>query len=97
MEDDDGVGALRRRDGSRIEDVRYAFEVWHQVAQGFHGPFRCEGRVAELSPAELEAALGEDLLLEMADGRFLPLRLARDATFVGHGEPRAADPWVDAH
>ena len=93
MEAADGVGILRRRDRGSLDEVRYTFEVWHQFAQGFHGPYRCEGAVAGVSADDLAALVGEDLLLELDDGRFLPLRLAPDATLVAHGQPRAADPW----
>ena len=91
----DGVGTLRRHDGEAVEGVRYSFEVWHQFAQGFPGPYRSEGAVAGLTPADLAALIGQAVLLEMADGRFLASRIAPDATLLSHGEPSASDPWAD--
>jgi len=90
----DGVCTVRRRDGVAVEGVRYSFEVWHQFAQGFHGPYRSEGAVAGLSPADLAGLVGQDILLVLADGRFLPSRIGPDATLVAHGEPSDADPWA---
>jgi len=90
----DGVGTLRRRDGRVIAGVRYWFEVWHQVAQGFHGVCRSEGRVWRLAPDVLAELVGQDVLLELDDGRFLPGRIGPDAALVAHTLPSDDDPWA---
>jgi len=92
-----GTGTLRLKDGSRIESLRYSFTVWHQLSQGFHGPYRAEGRLLDPPVEALEQLVARDVLLELEDGRFLPLRVLPFGRFVAHSAPDDANPWADPY
>lgn len=94
VEDVNGVGALRLRDGRTLAGVRYSFEVWHQFAQGFHGPYRAEGRISGPADDNRVDLVGQEVLLELEDGRFLPVRISPDGVLLAHAEPTDSDPWA---
>jgi hypothetical protein len=85
------------KDGATVESVRYTFTVWHQLSQGFHGPYRAEGRLLDLSAEELEPLVAQDVVLELEDGRFLPTRVLPFGRLVAHAAPNEADPWADPY
>lgn len=83
-----GVGALRLDSGEKIEPVGYRFEVWHQVVDGFPGPFRSEGAITLPETAAVDVAGQAELILQ--DGRSLPLRLSADGSLLAHCRPSPA-------
>lgn len=85
-----GVGRLRSPEGATLDGVSYRFEVWHQMVGGFHGPFRSEGRLAGVDPAELEPFLGRDVVLEIEGARRLEIRVDADGVLLAHRRPAAA-------
>lgn len=89
----DGVGVLRRREGGLIAGIEYRFEIWHQFSGGFKGPYRAEGQVGGLSAADLASVVGQDLVLQLEDGRFLPARVGPDGSLLSHQRPTETDPW----
>lgn len=87
-----GKGVVRLAGGSSIDAVEYRFEVWHQMVDGFPGPFRAEG-VVNLPPEErLDRVVGREVILVLEDGRFLPLRVSADGTLLAHTRPSSSDP-----
>jgi hypothetical protein len=101
---EEGQGSLHLPDGAVLADVGYRFEVWHQMVGGFPGPFRSEGRLSldERAKRNLESLHGEGPLhgenpcpgegavLELADGRRLPVRLGADGSLLAHARPAEA-------
>jgi hypothetical protein len=92
-----GTGRVRLKDGGAVESVRYTFTVWHQLSQGFHGPYRAEGRLLGLPAEEIEPLIAQDVVLELEDGRFLPARILPFGRLLAHTAPDEADPWVDPY
>ncbi len=86
---------MRLRDGTTVESVQYRFTVWHQLSQGFHGPYRAEGRLLALSAEQLELLVARDVVLDLDDGRFMPARVLPLGKFVAHTAPEESDPWAD--
>lgn len=84
---EEGVGRLCSPEGETLEGVPYRFEVWHQMVAGFHGPFRSEGRLIGVPPAELEPFLGHDVVLEIEGERRLELRLDAEGGLLAHQRP----------
>jgi len=92
VELEEGQGVLRRREATPLEGVDYRFEVWHQMVGGFPGPFRSEGTVKVPAGATLAAFAAGDAVLELDDGRVLPLRLSPDGTLLAHSRPHEPGP-----
>jgi hypothetical protein len=87
-----GVGVLRLDPDRAIEPVGYRFEVWHQVVDGFAGPYRSEGTLSLPGTAAADVA-GRSATLVLEDGRRLDLRLTAEGALLAHGRPvRPADP-----
>ena len=89
VEQEHGTGSLRLEGGETLEPVGYRFEVWHQMVDGFPGPFRSEGTL-ELPVATPSRIARGRAVLTLEDGRRLALRLAADGTFLAHVRPEAA-------
>lgn len=71
--------------------VTYRFEVWHQMVDGFAGPFRSEGTVTLPDAVGATDVLGRTAILVLDDGRYLPMRLAVDGSLLGHGRPATGE------
>jgi hypothetical protein len=101
---EEGLGTLHGRGLSPLRGVGYRFEVWHQMVDGFPGPFRSEGRLhpsgstpggsSSRPPVSFETDLarfaGDGVELELADGRRLPVRVRADGSLLAHARPQAA-------
>ena len=86
---EEGEGVLRLPEGEAIESVAYRFEVWHQMVDGFPGPFRSEGEVVLSADQGFERIAGRDVVLVLADGRLLPLRIDAVGGLLAHTRPSA--------
>ena len=84
-----GVGVLRLAPDRSIEPVGYRFEVWHQVVDGFAGPYRSEGTLSLPGQAGVDVTGGSATLV-LEDGRCLDVRLTADGSLLAHGRPPAA-------
>ena len=89
---EEGTGSLRLPSGAQFDAVTYRFEVWHQMVDGFPGPFRSEGSVRVPENATLGSAISQSAVLTLEDGRFLTLRLTGDGGLLAHEEPSLVEP-----
>lgn len=87
VESERGIGRLRASEGDVLEDVEYGFEVWHQMVDGFPGPYRAEGRVSAGSSRELDRFAGRAVALELEDGRRLEVRIDAGGRLLAHNRP----------
>ena len=89
----EGIGRIRPANGERLEGVAYRFKIWHQFSGGFEGPYRAEGELPGLAPDALASLIGQDVVLELEDGRFLVIRVSPDRRLLAHQQPDREDPW----
>ena len=86
VELEEGDGELEPERGNGRVPVAYRLEVWHQMVDGFHGPFRTEGAIraheGELRPGRAT--------LTLADGRRVHLHLGADGSALAHQRPEVA-------
>lgn len=87
VESERGVGRLHGEGDRSLEGVEYRFEVWHQMVDGFPGPYRSEGSVTVASRSELEPFVGGDAVLELEDGRRLGVRIGPGGALLAHERP----------
>lgn len=88
---EEGTGVLRLADGGSIDAVAYRFEVWHQMVDGFPGPFRSEGELSADPEAGLPPSAALEAVLELGDGRSLPVRVFADGSMLAHARPTPAE------
>ena len=92
MQMEEGTGVLRLPGDTAIESVDYRFEVWHQMVDGFPGPFRAEGELNLPADEVSRHPTGQAAVLVLEDGRFLSLRLSGVGTLLAHEQPSTVEP-----
>lgn len=84
---EEGIGRLHSAAGETLDGVEYRFEVWHQMVDGFPGPYRCEGRVLAPPSDDLERFAKGVAVLVLEDGRRLEARIDAEGGLLAHQRP----------